>query len=116
MTRQEAIRHIVDLAKHLDKIDEELEAEKLLAALGRLISEPEPDPDTGLVPCGCGGKAVIHDHQNYGETGMNYWVGCDNQECDCTVGMYLDETGRFEKKEDAIKAWNKAHGYKDGAE
>lgn len=47
MTRQEAIRHIVDLAKHLDKIDEELEAEKLLAALGRLISEP--DPDTGLV-------------------------------------------------------------------
>jgi hypothetical protein len=122
MTREEA----ANLLDHycygntniLRECDDDI-AEKIQTAMDEAIAAlrgPQPDPITGLVPCGCGGKAVIHDHQNYGEPGMNYWVGCDNQKCDCTVGMYLDETGRFEKKEDAIKAWNTAMGYKGGAE
>ena len=28
------------------------------------LEGPAPDPDTGLVPCGCGGKAEIHTLMN----------------------------------------------------
>ena len=37
-----------------------------IATIKSKIARPQPDPDTGLVPCGCGGKAVCEP----------YWTAC----------------------------------------
>jgi len=67
---------------------------------------PQPDPDTGLVPCGCGGKAKIWPSDLRQAT--DYEVGCT--ECAMTTGWVRG------KQENAMKAWNTAMGWKGGAE
>lgn len=59
---------------------------------------PQPDPKTGLVPCGCGGKAEI---------GEYCAVTCDK--CGASVPANYTEA-------DAKAAWNTAMGHKGGAE
>lgn len=59
---------------------------------------PQPDPETGLVPCGCGGKAEI---------GQYCEVTCDK--CGASVPANYTEA-------DAKAAWNRAMGWKGGAE
>ena len=90
----------------------------------------QPDPITGLVPCGCGGNARIkHDGsystkcitKNADET-VRYesatvvypghthaWVDCDNNKCRCSVGYCGGLI--FRTDEEARDAWNVAMGY-----
>ena len=71
---------------------------------------PQPDPITGLVPCGCGGKAKIwpSDPTQFTHVITDYEVGCT--ECAMTTGWVRG------KQENAIKVWNTAMGWKGGAE
>lgn len=61
-----------------------------------------PDPKTGLVPCGCGGKAVIHHDWSEGNKDWVYGVACD----ECDIGFYC-VYDHFE----AVTRWNTAMGY-----
>ena len=70
----------------------------------------QSDPATGLVPCGCGGKAQIwpSDPTQFTHVITDYEVGCT--ECAMTTGWVRG------KQENAIKVWNTAMGWKGGAE
>ena len=63
------------------------------------MSRQLTDPETGLVPCGCGGRVEIHFS---GYEPNNYRVVCEQ----CLVGTW-DVTGA----EDAKRVWNTAMGY-----
>ena len=64
---------------------------------------PEPDPDTGLVLCGCGGKAEI-----CGSSGDDESYSLECWECGTSSGCY-------DTKKEAKAAWNRAMGYKEDA-
>ena len=68
---------------------------------------PVPDPSTGLVPCGCGGKAQVwpSDPTQFTKIITDYEVGCT--ECAMTTGWVRG------KQENAMKVWNTAMGYKE---
>lgn len=63
---------------------------------------PQPDPITGLVPCGCGGKAILF-HQPDIEDGDRWAVFCEK-----TCGM---ETSDMTSLEYAVETWNTGMGY-----
>lgn len=67
---------------------------------------PQPDPITGLVPCGCGGKAKIWPSNLRQATHViiDYEVGCT--ECAMTTGWVRG------KQEHAVKVWNTAMGWR----
>ena len=112
MTREEAagvLKHLWDRFSEYDKYmwpEEKVEALTAIAVLRR----PEPDPDTGLVPCGCGGKAKIwpSDPTQFTHVITDYEVGCT--ECAMTTGWVRG------KQENAMNVWNTAMGWKGGAE
>lgn len=60
---------------------------------------PQPDPITGLMPCGCGGKAEYYDHP------IEDWVAVECVACGA-------DTSYKDTKEQARDAWNRAMGYK----
>ena len=108
MNRQEAIDFIHQTAQHLERLGEHNPAKALEIALETIL--PTPDPDTGLVKCGCGGKAKIwpSDPTQFTHMITDYEVGCT--ECAMTTGWVRG------KQENAIKVWNTAMGWKGGAE
>lgn len=65
---------------------------------------PKPDPITGLVPCGCGGRSFVWEGRMHSDT---YYVQC----LFCGVRT-VDRV----KKADAIREFNTAMGWKGGAE
>lgn len=69
-----------------------------------LLKQPKPDAETGLAPCGCGGKARIEESpfaDDVDNIGLKiYTVGCT----DCTIGF----EGYFTSNEDAQEHWNRA--------
>ena len=69
----------------------------------------QPGPITGLVPCGCGGKAKIwpSDPTQFTHVITDYEVGCT--ECAMTTGWVHG------KQENAMNVWNTAMGQKGGA-
>ena len=74
---------------------------------------PQPDPITGLVPCGCGGKAEIV--KTYDE---NSWtnivhVACKKCKIHITFTAPAELRGTDALKEDAKAAWNRDMGYKE---
>ena len=68
-----------------------------------------PDPITGLVPCGCGGKAKIwpSDPTQFTHVITDYEAGCTK--CAMTTGWVRG------KQENAMNVWNTAMGQKGGA-
>ena len=92
---------------------------ELLEAFAALLG-PQPYPITGLVPCGCGGKLVLHKCADR-EYMTTFYVECDNEECGLSVGRRYDpinhcRRGEFTDTKSAIEASNRAMGYKGGAE
>ena len=70
-----------------------------------------PDPDTGLVPCGCGGKAILFhqpDIEGPGSDGDRRAVFCEK-----TCGM---GTSDMTSPEYAVETWNTGMGWKGGTE
>ena len=66
---------------------------------------PQPDPDTGLMPCGCGGKAMhmVWPDENF-PNGLRLYVIC---------GECMTETSGFnETNENAANRWNRAMGWR----
>jgi len=108
MTREEALKllywYIVNKAGRLEK-------PKYLDALDALRG-PQPDPETGLVPCGCGGKATIK-KGNAAYSG--YFAMCSG--CECAVGFDRGNDdhrvfGEFPDEEQTKTAWNTAMGWR----
>ena len=89
----------------MDITAEDIEAFDMAIAA---LRGPEPDPETGLVPCGCGGKAKIWPSDLRQAMVTDYEVGCT--ECAMNTGWVRG------KQENAIKVWNTAMGWKGGAE
>ena len=103
MTLEQAIEVLIDRYNSgviRGRIDGEwrLATDTVIAAL----RGPQADPDTGLVPCGCGGKAKIwpSDPTQFTKAVTDYEVGCT--ECAMTTGWVRG------KQENAMKVWNTA--------
>lgn len=60
------------------------------------LGEKNVDPETGLMPCGCGGKAIML-------CDLEYAVACEK----CLISLPY----AFDTKELARQAWNAAMGY-----
>ena len=65
---------------------------------------PQPDPDTGLVPCGCGGKAK--EETRIVEISGDYIARVFCEECGIATEYYSDGNVVF-------LDWNRAMGYAD---
>jgi hypothetical protein len=85
---------------------------KMTLALNRLHrleklyeQHKQPDPTTGLVPCGCGGKAGFH-----------YSVMMRDNDCYVECGVCGGHTKVVLSEDKARDAWNTAMGWKGGAE
>ena len=81
----------------------------VLSAIMGMYSAPQPDPITGLVPCGCGGKAAVKKGVNHRS---GYYVICEK--CECNIGLdrddYLRPYGAYPTEEQAVSDWNTAMG------
>ena len=85
--------------------------------LANLIKPETPDPETGLMPCGCGGVLELRARpipwpETYQKgmvtnTKMQYWIFC--RKCHWSTMDYLS-------KELAIKHANRAMGYREAEE
>lgn len=64
------------------------------------------DPDTGLVPCGCKGKAILLTDRTC--DAVKYAVACE----ECFIGLPF----AFDDPEAAKRAWNRARGYREDGE
>ena len=109
MTQEEAIKMLKDRIEQYTGGVHPGEREILIEAFAALRG-PQPDPETGLVPCGCGGKARLwpSDPTQFTHVITDYEVGCT--ECAMTTGWVRG------KQENAIKVWNTAMGWKGGTE
>lgn len=107
MNREEAISMVKGTIERLSFIaggglypEERIELLEAFAAL----RGPQPDPITGLVPCGCGGRAVVWEGRMHSTT---YYVQCT------FCGVRTVEKVHIT---DAIREFNTAMGWKGGAE
>ena len=102
MTRDEAAQELANLRDRLiwcdDNKDETRRAKSALNAGIEAIVGKQPDTETGLMPCGCGGwPDVISPDISI----VLYLVQCDR----CHM-----ETDCYDTKQETIDAWNKAVG------
>lgn len=110
MTRQEAAEYFARKRDTLiwglkDNRDETRQAHDAYNEAIVALCGPRPDPITGLVPCGCGGKAETH--ELFGHYSGTYMTDC--KECATGTTQYNTET-------ESQDAWNTAMGWKGGAE
>ena len=63
-------------------------------------------PETGLVPCGCKGKAILLTDRTC--DAVKYAVACE----ECFIGLPF----AFDDPEAAKRAWNRARGYREDGE
>ena len=107
MTQEQAIEVLISrynsgvIRSRTNDDEWRLATETVIAAL----RGPQPDPETGLVRCGCGGKAETH--ELYGDFSGTYMTDCKK----CATG-----TTQYNTKKEAQDAWNTAMGWKGGAE
>ena len=118
MTREEALT-VIDSIRTTMR-DEGLMVDgdnwsDVLTNLAECVKPPQPDPETGLVPCGCGGKAHIINSSGYSR---RLYVECDR--CDIMMGVEATGDGAlqgiYRYDDQIIKDWNRAMDWKGGAE
>lgn len=110
MNRQEAAEYFARKRDTLiwglkDNRDETRQAHDAYNKAIDALRGPQPDPDTGLVPCGCGGKAGFH-----------YSVMMRDNDCYVECGICGGHTKVVLSEDKARDAWNTAMGWKGGAE
>ena len=117
MTREEAITELQRMAATIEwdyPLEAQIAIEMAVAAL-REKQQRQPDPITGLVPCGCGGKAHIINSSGYSR---RLYVECDR--CDIMLGVEATGDGAlqgiYRYDDQIIKDWNQAMGWKGDAE
>ena len=114
MTREERIKRLEASIAFWDRLIpiEMLKAEKqthfsvelredMRIALAALRG-PQPDPDTGLVRCGCGGKAGFH-----------YSVMMRDNDCYVECGVCGEHSKVALSEDKARDAWNRAMGWRE---
>lgn len=119
MTREEAAKRWEWVIENFNDSSVYLwpdQRQELLASIA-LLRGPQPDPDTGLVPCGCGGVLELRARpipwpETYQKgmvtnTKMQYWVFC--RKCHWSTMDYLS-------KELAVQHANRAMGYREAEE
>lgn len=93
-------------------LSHQVEADKmgklLVVGKGHILDAPTistlvRDTETGLLPCGCGGKAISKSEYMTDFVTI-WWVECEY--CEIT-------TSQFNQSDEAIKWWNKAMGWKE---
>jgi hypothetical protein len=107
MTREQIIKNLEYLIQFLP--GKSIYAEKTLTCAITALRGPIFDPETGRVPCGCGGKAVFEGSFLDEEVPSSYGVSLSCIECGISTIAYKYE-------QEAMKAWNTAMGWKGGAE
>ena len=111
MTRDEAIDVLknsiwyyppdVTSDEYDDRTDVYIAAEMAIEALKQ---QPQPDPETGLMPCGCGGKAKeAKEETSIDEIGGDYISRVFCEECGIATEYYSDGNVAF-------LDWNRAMG------
>ena len=79
---------------------------------------PQPDPITGLVPCGCGGEVYPHYqlgwyHEESGVQAFEVSTGCDG--CGTYTkprrGHYVNGIDEDDTESASKRDWNISHGY-----
>jgi hypothetical protein len=109
MTREEAARELEKLRSenYMDDYDHFGESEEIAIGVAlAALRGPVPDPETGLVPCGCGGKAQLGKLQyTIADPDLmpEYYAYC--QDCGITTENSAD-------RERVEAAWNRAMGYR----
>ena len=89
----------------LRMLDDDDAANNLQEAINVAIAAlrgPQPDPDTGLAPCGCGGKAGFH-----------YSVMQRDNDCCVACGTCGVHSRVALCEEEARDAWNRAMGWRE---
>ena len=119
MNREE---HIAALEKYRDGILSggiSVSYDDLMIALDASIAAlrgPQPDPDTGLVPCGCGGSAAYHISYDGKAWSTTVKVACNKCLINVAFSALYELRGEEALADDAKNAWNTAMGWKGGAE
>ena len=116
MTKEEAAGGLKAQADYYGKLFESMitagdyselrELEKRMEALdlgAAALRGPQPDPKTGLVPCGCGGKAEIRKWEWANDA---YIAGCTVCNANVDFPYDIDETDKI------ISDWNRAMGWR----
>ena len=109
MTREEAARVLKYLwierdenAKSMQQLTKSFfERQEALRIGAAALRGPQPDPVTGLVPCGCGGKAEI---RKWEWSNDSYIAGCTVCDANVDFPYDIDETDKI------ISDWNRAMG------
>ena len=113
MTREQAIQVLINRynsggTRRRKDAEWRLATETVIDAL----RGSQPDPDTGLAPCGCGGKAHIINSSGYSH---RLYVECDR--CDIVLGVEATGDGAlqgiYRYDDQIIKDWNRAMGYRE---
>lgn len=98
MNRQEAYEFLV---RYIDNYDPDDDYSEFCDAMRcvRMLAPNKPDPETGLLPCGCGGKAIRVHIPHETKTKITC-VACET--CFVTT-PYLED-------DEAKDVWNRAMG------
>ena len=115
MTRDEAVgwlNEIIQRSADCDRMSIDDERVQAIMVARDVLEAMAPDAETGLMPCGCGGKARIEESpfsDDVDNIGLKiYMVGCT----DCIIGF----EGYFTSNEDAQEHWNTAMGHADAVQ
>ena len=113
MTRDEIIKFYTQVLVHRKKYIAKTMADgdvlgddsmiDLLGSVLRELKQPQPDPDTGLMKCGCGGKAKMRKGVTKQQEDI-WYVKCDK--CDVATAECFWELA-------AKNDWNGAMGYRE---
>ena len=108
MTKEQLWEIIQDLDDRLSKLEGFLVEERLEAIMAArdTLEAMTPDAETGLVPCGCGGRASIEHWREDSMLVEGEW----NVICEQCRLMFVDN---FATEQGARDAWNRARGYKN---
>ena len=109
MTKCEAYKNLKDYLDNVFHNSNDYETYCYLRDCADTLAPPAPDPDTSLLKCGCGHQLVLQ-----GGIGRGFWVACENTiDCMLEVGRAYDTSaGMFETEEEAVRAANRAMGFK----
>ena len=97
MTQEEAIGEITYLVYSNQETMGSAKLQDALRVITESLRNPLPDPDTGLVPCGCGCKPELRD-DGWGWHQV-YCTGCDMH------------GGNSRTPDGVIEEWNTAMGW-----
>lgn len=117
MTRREAYEFIKGYLDNVFHQSNDYDTYSHLRDCADTLAPSEPDPETGLMPCGCGGVLELRARpipwpETYQKgmvtnTKMQYWVFC--RKCHWSTMDYLS-------KELAVQHANRAMGYREAEE